>query len=204
MSPICWDSLSVSFDKQPSWPCSWRIQLLTLSPRQPWLHMSCRWKNVVAMEKAPVTKCWCNLKCWTCAANASWHCVWQAPCLAVIYGNWFWTKFHPNHAFSWWCPTILQGLLWMKLSTNKALAVNGQTSRLPMCPSICFLPGFSPKDRPLQMKSFRWLELQKWQGWVTKRLPCYKICQTAFAIWVLTRISIRAWTMWPCQQAFKV
>ena len=141
----------------------------------------------------------------------------------MICGRWFWTKFHPNRAFSWLC-LILQGLCWMKVCNNKDLGFNGHRCRLPTCLSICMLPGALPTDTGLRMKNSHWAGLPKWQGLVPKRLPCCAICpkafapwlfirkfitltwdcQQAFKVWLLKDISIRGWTMWHGQQAFKV
>ena len=169
-----------------------------------------RRRSVVAPWMVPVApSVWekglnCTWRCWTCAANACWHCMWQTPCLAAICGKWFWTKFHQSQAFSWLCHTILHGLFWMKVCTNKDLGVNSQRCRLPTYPLIWLLLGSMSKDTALRMKSFRWLGLQNWQGWLTNLLHWYKVCQTAFAPSVLTVFTIRTWTKLHFLQAFKV
>ena len=148
----------------------------------------------------------------------------QTPCVVVICGRWFWTKFHLSRAFSWLCPT-LQGLRWMKVCKNKDLRVNEHRCRLPTCPSICQLPCVLPTEPALRMKSSHWTGLLKWQELMKQHLPCCTICPRAFTpwhlhlisskdfvmldyrqackVWLLVSLSIRAWTTWHGQQAFK-
>ena len=92
----------------------------------------------------------------------------------------------------------------MKACNNKDLGVNGHRCRLPTSPSICLLRCVLPSETALRTKSSLWMGLQKWQMWVTKRLPCCTICPRAFAPWHLHMVSIRKFITWDCQQAFKV
>ena len=89
--------------------------------------MSCCRKSVVALVKVLLLEALCTLRCWTCAGNACWHWMWQGPCLAVICGRWFWTKFHPSQAFSWLYPTILHA----RLVLNETLQQQGLGGERP-------------------------------------------------------------------------
>ena len=150
----------------------------------------------------------------------------QTPCLVASCGTWFWTEVPSKPGLQ------LVVSHTSRLALNESLqqqGLGGQRAQV----SATYIPvnllaawRFALGGTALRMKSSHWMGLQKWQGLVTKCLPCCTICprafapwhlhmvsirdfimwdyQQAFKVWLLVRISIRAWTTWHGQQAFKV